>query len=340
MSKIVLSICIPTYNRGKALVKNLLHIISFESDEIEIIVSDNCSQDDTEVLVKKLKDPRIKYFKNKKNIGFDRNLLECCKRAKGTYYFFLSDEDILDLDTLPWIIKLIKKSKNITQILGSIGDLRIGKRRIYYNPSEGILKSGHDALVEILLKHGYMSGIILRNDGIDIIHARDYIGFMYMHLVLMAQAMLRGDTYCSSKIFCYIGKIQYKSHVTKLEKSSKVKRIIYYDHPLSRTSVFLIRFKLINDITKNMNKTRKVLLIKERKKVSWYLMSILLKTPYWFFKIFPYILNIKEYSTSINFWKNFPFQFIHEFKNLIKSKKNLNNLIQGIIAPNSFYRGR
>lgn len=337
MPKIVLSICIPTYNRGKALVKNLNHLISFKSDEIEFVVSDNCSQDDTEGRIKKIKDPRIKYFRNKTNLGFDKNLLKCCERSNGTYYLFLSDEDILDLETLPWIIEFIKKSNNFTQILGSVGDLRPGKRKLYYNPGDQIYKSGHNALVKILFENGYISGIIIRNDAIDIAQAMNYVGISYMHHVLMAQAMLKGETFCTSKIICYIGKIQYESHVTKLETSSKGDRIIPFNHPLSRTSLLIFRFKLIINITKNMHKTRRALLKKERKVISRYLLRVFFKTPYWFFKIFPHILNIKEYSTSISFWKNFPFQFIYEFINLIKHKENLNSLIQGIIAPNSFY---
>lgn len=337
MSKIVLSICIPTYNRGKALVKNLNHLTSFKSDEIEIVVSDNCSQDDTEGRTKKNKDPRIKYFRNESNLGFDKNLLKCCERANGMYYLFLSDEDILDLETLPWIIEYIKKSNNITQIIGSVGDLRPGKRKIYYNPGDQIYKSGHNALVKILFENGYLSGVILRNDAIDIVHAKNYIGISYMHHVLMAQAMLKGETFCTSKIICYIGKVQYKSHITKLEKSSKGDRIIYYYHPWGKTAQLLFRFKLIINITKNTHKTRRALLKKEKKVISIYLLRVFFKTPYWFFKIFPHILNIKEYSTSISFWKNFPFQFIYEFINLIKHKENLNSLIQGIIAPNSVY---
>lgn len=332
----MLSICIPTYNRGKVLVKNLNHLSSFKSEEIEIVVSDNCSPDDTEERTKKIKDPRIKYYKNERNLGFDKNLLKCCERAKGIYSLFLSDEDILNLETLPWIIEYIKKSNNVTQILGSVGDLRPGKRKIYYNPGDQIYKSGHNALVNILFKNGYLSGLILRNDAIDITHAKKYVGIDYMHQVLMAQAMLKGDTFCSSKVFCYIGKVQYKSHITKLEKSPKVEKIIYFNHPLIRTSLLILRFKLIIDISKNMHKTRRTLLNKERMIVSGYLLSVFFKTPYWFFKIFPHILNIKEYSTSIIFWKNFPFQFIYECIKL-KKKKNLNSLIQGIIAPNSFY---
>lgn len=337
MSKIVLSICIPTYNRGEALVKNVNHLTSFKSDEIEIVVSDNCSQDDTESRIKKLKDPRIKYFRNKSNLGFDNNLLKCCERANGIYYLFLSDEDILELKALPWIIEYIKSSNNITQILGSVGDLRPGRRKLYYNPGDQIYKSSHNALVKILFENGYISGIILRNDAIDIVQAKKYVGIMYMHQVLMGQAMLKGDTFCTSKVFCYIGKVQYKSHVAKLEKSSKGKRIIYFNHPLSRTSLLIFRFKLIIDITKNMHKTRRDLLNKERMIVSRYLFRVFFKTPYWFFKIFPHILNIKEYSTSTIFWKNILFQFIYEFINLIKRKENLKSLIQGIIAPNSVY---
>jgi len=337
MTELVLSICIPTYNRAKRISETLNHNIQIESDEIEFVISDNCSQDDTEARIKKIKDPRIKYFRNERNLGFDKNLLKCCERANGMYLLFLSDEDILNLETLPWIIEYIKNNVNITQILGSIGDLRPRKRKIYYNPGDQIYKSGHNALVNILFKNGYISGLILRNDTIDITHAKKYVGIDYMHQVLMAQAMLKGDTFCTSKVFCYIGKVQYKSHVVKLEKSSKVKRIIYFNHPLSRTSLLKCRFKLINDITKNMYKTRRVLLNKERMIVSRYLSSVFFMTPYWFFKIFPQILKIKEYSTSIVFWANFPFQFIDEFIKLIKKKKNLISLIQGIIAPNSFY---
>ena len=337
MSKTVLSICIPTYNRGKILVKNLNHLISFNSDKIEIIVSDNCSQDDTEVRIKKIKDARIKYFRNKSNLGFDRNLLECCERANGLYYLFMSDEDILNLETLSWIIKLMEKSNSITQILGSIGDLRKGRRKLYYFYGDQIYKSGHNALVKILFENGYLSGIIIRNDAINIAQARNYIGISYMHHVLMAQAMLKGETFCTSKIISYIGKVQDKSHVTKIEKSSKGDRIIYYYHPWGKTAQLLFRFKLIIDITKSMPKTRRDLLNKERMIVSSYLSRVFFKAPYWFFRIFPHILNIKEYSTSSIFWKNIPFHFIYEFINLIKHKENLKSLIQGIIAPNSVY---
>ena len=50
----ILSICIPTYNRAALLKKTLDSIVNqkrfIDTDDVEIIISDNCSQDNTEKL--------------------------------------------------------------------------------------------------------------------------------------------------------------------------------------------------------------------------------------------------------------------------------------------------
>lgn len=49
----LLSICIPTYNRAEILDKTLFLLFSnpdFNVDEIEVVVSDNCSTDHTKQL--------------------------------------------------------------------------------------------------------------------------------------------------------------------------------------------------------------------------------------------------------------------------------------------------
>ena len=54
--KPLLSICIPTYNRSGYLEQCLESIVHQERfDEIEVIISDNCSTDDTEAVCKKYK---------------------------------------------------------------------------------------------------------------------------------------------------------------------------------------------------------------------------------------------------------------------------------------------
>ena len=80
MQSPLLSICIPTYNREKYLQECLDSIIGqegFSTQDIEIVISDNASQDGTMSLVEsyKAKYPNIQYFRNAENIGAIRNVL-------------------------------------------------------------------------------------------------------------------------------------------------------------------------------------------------------------------------------------------------------------------------
>jgi abequosyltransferase len=79
----LLSICIPTYNRARCLAALLDSIHAQKTDEVEIIVSDKASTDDTRAIVKKY--PDIIYGRSVKNLGFDANVLRAVSLASGKY---------------------------------------------------------------------------------------------------------------------------------------------------------------------------------------------------------------------------------------------------------------
>lgn len=89
------SIVIPTYNRAKDLEFALFCLSRQSFSDYEIIISDNCSTDKTEELIKNKNDKRIRYFKLNKNEVFSLNLANGIKHAKGKYIFFHSDDDFL-----------------------------------------------------------------------------------------------------------------------------------------------------------------------------------------------------------------------------------------------------
>jgi glycosyltransferase involved in cell wall biosynthesis len=69
-SQPLVTIAMPTYNRADGFLKQALQsAVSQTYANIEIIVSDNCSTDNTESVVKEMKDPRIRYFKHSENMG-------------------------------------------------------------------------------------------------------------------------------------------------------------------------------------------------------------------------------------------------------------------------------
>jgi abequosyltransferase len=111
-----LSICIPTYNRAKFLPELLDSIISQANDEIEIVISDNASTDNTKEIVNEYKKKfnRITYFCWDKNMGADRNFLKVVELADGEYCWLMGSDDRIEAGAINNILDFL--NKNITGI--------------------------------------------------------------------------------------------------------------------------------------------------------------------------------------------------------------------------------
>ena len=71
-----ISVIIPTYNRAKSIIHSIKSVLTQTYHNLEVIIIDDCSNDNTESLISKIEDNRIKYIKLKENKGanFARNL--------------------------------------------------------------------------------------------------------------------------------------------------------------------------------------------------------------------------------------------------------------------------
>ncbi len=118
MNNPVISICIPTYNRAKCLRQCIESITeqfkdTQSRDNVEIVISDNASVDDTESLVKEFQKEfsNIYYYKNSENIGVDRNILNAVEKAKGEWVWFLGDDDALFSGAIDYMLQELKLGK-------------------------------------------------------------------------------------------------------------------------------------------------------------------------------------------------------------------------------------
>jgi len=112
----ILTIAIPTYNREKDLSVCLNSIFSQKDinyDDIEFLVSDNNSTDNTELLIKKFikKGLPIRYIRNEKNIGPDNNFVQCFNLAIGRYFWLIGDDDIVLDGAISRILRLLKSNE-------------------------------------------------------------------------------------------------------------------------------------------------------------------------------------------------------------------------------------
>ena len=119
--KPLLSICVPTFNRAEMLF-NLLECLVAEitpfKDEVELIISDNCSTDHTtEVIEQMSKRIKIQYNRNSENLGPGFNIkLLVEKLNTGEFCWIFSDDDILRKGSIKKILKVIKMHPHLDYI--------------------------------------------------------------------------------------------------------------------------------------------------------------------------------------------------------------------------------
>lgn len=133
MENIKFSIIIPTYNSEKYIENCLEKILKQTYKNIEIIVVDDCSTDDTVKMLEKYEN--IKIYKTKENSrqGAARNIgLEHCI---GDYILFIdSDDSLYDLDVIEKIADKINNTNNPDIIY--LGMKIEGRRNLELIPNE------------------------------------------------------------------------------------------------------------------------------------------------------------------------------------------------------------
>ena len=141
----LVTIGISTYNRADGYLQPALRSALAQGyPNLEIVISDNGSTDNTEDFIKSFNDSRIRYFKQEENIGANGNFNFCLEQAKGAYFLLLHDDDILDRDMVESCMSAVGDNTNLgiirtgTRVINAKGEI------IAHNPNrmEGLSATG------------------------------------------------------------------------------------------------------------------------------------------------------------------------------------------------------
>ena len=107
------TVVIPHYKHRKYLEVCIESVLSQIGTNFDLIISDDCSPDDSEICIptylKKFPDAPVKYIRQEKNLGYDRNLRFCINQARGEYILMLGNDDALqEVDTLHKLEEIIR----------------------------------------------------------------------------------------------------------------------------------------------------------------------------------------------------------------------------------------
>lgn len=106
----LVSVVLPTYNRARLLPRSIGSVLAQGYPNLELIVADDCSTDDTEAVVRSFADPRVRYLRCPRNggPGYARN--RGIEVARGDFIAFQDSDDEWLTDKLDRQVALLQKS--------------------------------------------------------------------------------------------------------------------------------------------------------------------------------------------------------------------------------------
>ncbi len=90
----LISVILPTYNRGYIVERAIKSVLNQTYKNLELIIVDDGSTDNTEEIVKSIEDKRIIFLKHKKNKGASSARNTGIKNSKGEYISFIDSDDV------------------------------------------------------------------------------------------------------------------------------------------------------------------------------------------------------------------------------------------------------
>ena len=204
---ILLTIGIPTYNRALKL-KSLLTVINnqiskMSDPKIELIISNNNSNDGTKEVIKKFKFSdkiSVKLINQKINIGFDANVDSLLKSSSGLYTWTLADDDELFDGAIQEIYDLTESYNNYKFIfinyLVSTGNENINST---YPPNNNKEVDSINLLETIDYANGNISSCIFKTSEWNKIEIEPYKNTLYIHLFMSREILNEGKSYIIGK---------------------------------------------------------------------------------------------------------------------------------------------
>jgi glycosyltransferase involved in cell wall biosynthesis len=159
-----ISVCIPTYNQARYLDVAIRSALEQTERDFEVIVFDDASTDDTPAVVGSFADPRLRGFRQARNVGIARNRNSCLAVARGRYLAWLDGDDVYRPNMLAVQAAVLDRSQRVGVVHGNhdvIGD--DGRRLPAWPPpfTEDTIEPGLEAFRELILSNYVTTSTVL-----------------------------------------------------------------------------------------------------------------------------------------------------------------------------------
>ena len=199
MSNVELCFCIPTFNREKSVFRLVKDILSCNDLDINVVILDNGSTDNTLSVLKEIKDSRLFVYSNGENKGALYNMVNVLNKGIGNFLVYSTDQDYVNINEIKNFKKFLSENNEI-----SCGYCKLNsKSDIDYE----IFQIGYESIKNIAYKGFHPTGHFFKNSLLKTVNITErfsdynFVDLFPLEFVFAELCTLGGGAIYHRKIF-------------------------------------------------------------------------------------------------------------------------------------------
>lgn len=211
MTKPRLSICIATFNRAEYIGETLNSIISQLDDDVELLVVDGASTDNTENVVRKFaqKESRIRYVRLSVKGGVDQDYDKSVEFARGEFCWLFTDDDLLRPGAVSAVKKAIKEGHDLVVVNAEVRDRKLStileRQRIIMQEDKVYAPNDTERLfIDALDYLSFIGAVVIRRSVWLSRERKSYFDTEFIHVGVIFQKPLTASARIISETFIII----------------------------------------------------------------------------------------------------------------------------------------
>jgi abequosyltransferase len=197
MTKPLLSVCIATYNRADYIGQTLESIIPQLTSEVEIVIVDGASTDNTTSVVQHYVEicKQINYIRLPSKGGVDQDFCKAVEHAKGEYCWLFADDDLLKPGAIKTVLKEFAAGYSLIVINAQVmtGDLSkvIHNKLLQIDTNEVYPSNEMEKLFNRVVTYmSFIGCVVIKRDLWLQREKERYFGTEFIHVGVIFQAPL------------------------------------------------------------------------------------------------------------------------------------------------------
>ena len=194
-----LSVSIATLNRARFIGATLESIIHQATDEVEIVVVDGASTDDTTQVVQQYQEtfPHLRYLRLEAKRGVDRDYDRAVAMAQGEYCWLMTDDDILRPGAIPAVLAVLSSDYGLIVVNAQVynADLSqlLSPRQLPFQSDQIYQPTAMDRerfLAEVGFYLTFIGGVVIQRALWNTRDRESFFGTEFVHIGLIFQSPL------------------------------------------------------------------------------------------------------------------------------------------------------